>query len=391
MPREDQVRLARIRTLILVVLIACGCLPLFGISATYAAEAPIYLKKSPGIFTHPTMFGAKLGRLVITSNEPMYNPTILVTGMGGSYNIWLNGPLRWSEQNAWTMDARIQMNMLTVAYPYGLGGSVFIRAIKDKQPLLQGWSREQVTVSPFYVDIYLLNSNDYGGTSNPGIIANLNSTGAFFKLNSPYVFESLFNPHFTVGITNSLNQGPYVFPETGTPTQGQFIPIDEIVGQGTTPVINPSSYTDGEQDEDGFWYGDDIPQPVLYNFSFQDDSVYMDLDDAYGQVLEITTVHMQVINGITGQHYKQKVTFTVDGTSNSFELKPTDEEGPGIDFNLYFGPAFVDYGIPILWDGLNPGDNERRLYIGGIDEHQVNQRVSGGYHVTIIANITNAD
>lgn len=386
---ELRMGMIRFRFIMVVVFMLCACFPLLAVSATYTPESPIYLKKSPGIFTNATVFGAKLGRLTITSSAPMYNPTILVTGLTGGYNIVMIGPHRWSLQNQWTFEKEINMNLLTVSYPNGLGGSVFIRAIKDKQPLLQGWSGEQVTTSPFYVDIYLVNMNDYGGTSNTNIAANLNTDGGFFKLDSPYTFKYPFNPHFTVGITNTINQGPYVFPAAGNPTQGEFIPIDGVVGQGTTPVIDPSGYTSGDDEDEGFWYGDGYPQPVNYLFSLLHDSVSFALTDAYGSNKKvINTATMNVQNGAAGQLYSRNLIFTVAGTANSFQLKPVIGEGYGIDFDLYFGNGLVDYGIPTLWGNLTPGINSQSLSIGGIDENQVRQRSSGDYQATIIITIT---
>lgn len=385
-------RMVRFRRITLLLLIACSCFVLLGVDASYAAESPIYLQKSPGTFTHPSIFGAKLGRLTINSSTPMYNPTILITGVDSSYNVYLIGPLRWSETGTWNYTKEIQMNVLAVSYPEGLGGTAFIRAIKDKQPLLGGWSNQEVTTTPFYVDIYLVNANDYGGTTNTGLVSNLNSNGAFFKLDSPYTFKNLFNPHFTIGITDALDQGPYVFPEAGAPTQGQFIPIDGVVGQGTTPVVDPNGYTSGEGGNDGFWYGDQDPQPVSYLFSFLENSVSFDLSAAYGnKKKEINTARMEVVNGVVGGEYAQKVTFSTTGTTNSFQLKPVIGDGFGIDFTLYFGSGQVLYGTPILWDELAPAMNTRSLSIGNIDESQVLERVGGGYQVTICITITNND
>lgn len=386
-------RLIRIRVLAIILFTLTSSFPVMGsVIASYSPETAIYLQKSPGVFTHPNMFGAKLGRLTITSDEVMYNPTILVAGMSGGYNIWLVGPHRWDMHKDWVYDKRFQMNLLAVSYPNGLGNSVFIRALSGKQPLLNGWENVQVAVNPLIIDLYLVNCNDYGGTTNTDIAPNLDPTGGYIKLDSPFVFETPINYGFTVGITNTLGQGPWVFPEAGNPTQGQFIPIDGVVGQGSTPVIDPGSYTDGEPGEIGFWYGDGVPQPVFYNFWFDAPVVNFDLSDAYDtNMKEITKAYLQVVTDDSNCTYTQNIAFTTDDGSERFQLCPDFPGGAGIEFNLFFGTRHVDYGETIQWMNLVRGTNWKELYISGINANEVEQMVSGTYQVTIIANITNAD
>ena len=56
------------------------------------------------------------------------------------------------------------------------------------------------TANPFIVDIYLVNSNDRGGTTDPSQPSNLNTMDADFKLDSLYAFKyPPFAPHFTRG------------------------------------------------------------------------------------------------------------------------------------------------------------------------------------------------
>ena len=387
-------RFIRVQILSITILILFLNQSLMGsVLASYSPESAIVLQKCPGVFSHPNMFGAKLGRLTVTSDEVMYNPTILVAGMTGGYDIWLIGPYRWDSNNDWEYDKRIQMNLLAVSYPYGLGGGVFIRALSGKQPLLSGWNNEQVVANPFVVDLYLVNSNDNGGTTNTGITPNLNTNGGFFKLDSPFIFETPINYGFTVGITNTLAQGPWVFPASGDPTLGQFIPIDGVVGQGSTPVIDPGSYTDGEPGEViGFWYGDGVPQPVFYNFWFDAPVVNFDLSDAYDtNMKEITKAYLQVVTDDSNCTYTQNIAFTTDDGSERFQLCPDFPGGAGIEFNLFFGTRHVDYGETIQWMNLVRGTNWKELYISGINANEVEQMVSGTYQVTIIANITNAD
>ena len=384
------------RTLVMVLLLTTIMVALtaVNVTATYTPESPLYFQKSPGVFTHPTVYGTKLGRLTIVADGPIYNPTILISGIDASYNVVMIGPVRWSVENPWNYNFEVNMNVLAVSYPNGLGGPLAIRAIKDKQPLLGAWSNEQVTTSPFYVDIYLVNCNDRGFTTNPHQEANLNTTGVLFKSDSPFTFKYPFNPYYTVGVTDTISQGPYVFPETGNPTQGQFIPIDGVVGQATTPVVDPSGYTTPEDEGDGFWFGDNPPQTVNFLFSFQYDTFTFDITEAYGNDKKIINVaQMNVQNGVSGTTYKQYLTFTDTGSATTFQLKPDGVSGNHIDFNLYFGTSLIPipYGQAIEWTGLVPNMNYKDLKIGGIQELQVNQCVSGSYKDTITVNITAAD
>lgn len=386
-------RFIRVQILSITILILFLNQSLMGsVLASYSPESAIVLQKSPGVFSHPNMFGAKLGRLTITSDEVMYNPTILVSGLSGNYNIWLIGPHRWDIHNKWDYEKRIQMNLLAVSYPNGLGGSVYIRALNRKQPLLNGDNNVQVEKSPFVVDLYLVNSNDYGGTSNTGIAPNLNVSGGFFKIDSPFVFETPIDYSFTVGITDTLEQGPWVFPDSGEPTQGQFIPIDGAVGQGSTSVINPGSYTDGEPQDVGFWYGTGTPQQVYYNIWFEDASVTFELCNAdYDDWAELTNVYIEVINGKPHKKYKVNIAFTTDDNSGVFQLLPDFIGGGGIPFELTLDNSPVVYGENIEWRVLGEDVDQKSLCIGGIEASLVDQLVSGVYQVTIVVNITDAD
>ncbi|MFA7129244.1 MAG: hypothetical protein WC136_08755 [Sphaerochaeta sp.] len=381
-----------IRVLVTLILMFSLSYSILGVSATYVPEPAIVLKKKPGVFSHPNMFGAKLGRLTITSDEVMYNPTIMVTGLSGSYDIYLIGPHRWDKHNDWDYDKKIQMNLLAVSYTDGTDGSAFIRALNGKQPLLDGEDNVQVDESPFVVDLYLVNSNDHGGTTDTGMAPNLNTNGGFFKLDSPFVFETPIDFRFTVGITDTLGQGPWVFPASGEPTQGQFIPIDGAVGQGSTSVINPGSYTDGEPQDVGFWYGTGTPQQVYFNLYFENPSVTFDLCDAYdGYWKELTDVCIEVGNGKPHKKYKLNIAFTTDDNSGEFQLLPDFIGGTGIPFELMLDEGPVAYGDNIEWRVSGQGLNRKSLFIGGIDASLIDQLVSGVYQVTIFVNITNAD
>ncbi len=368
------------------------------ITATYTPHTPIQLEMSPGIFTDPHMFGTRLGRLEITSTQPIYNPTMLITGVPSSYNVVLVGPHRWHPSNAFDMEKEINMNVLTVSYPNGPGGSVYIMAVKDRQPLFKNYSGVEVTANPFIVDIYLVNSNDHGGTTSPNIQPNLNTSGGEFKLDSHYAFKDPpFAPHFTIGVTDKKDQHGSMFTPTGEPEDGQFIPINNNVGQGTTPVVDPSGViTDPDDDSPGFWYGDITPdpEPVLFFFSFVTDTVSFDINDAYGtKRKEINTANMEVVHGVAGQTYTQKITFTDSGSATNFQLKSSNNSGDTIDFGLFWGSSnnSVPYGVPIDWEDLTPGINTKNLWIGDIDENSVAPLVSGIYVDTIIVNITAAD
>lgn len=376
----------------LLIVLVLATLPLglgAAITATYVLESPIYFSTAPGAYTHPTSFGAKLGRMTVYHTQPLYNPTIISTGLTNGFNVTMKGPFTW-DPPTYNYDFQFNMNVVAVSYPNGLGGGGVVTApLSDRRPLLANWSNEQVTVNPFIVDFYLINSN----ASDPTQPSNL-GTGANgqFKEKGSYTFVSPvpFNPHFSLAVTNNLSDDVGSFPiGVGPPySVGSLVAIEGDDSYAVTPVYDTGGTT--AEGGNGFYYGDPIPQPVNFLFSFLENTVSFTLSEAYGNNNKVTinTAQMQVQNGVSGTTYTQKLTFTDSTNAAAFQLSPTSGSGTPIDFKLYFGGVEMTKGSPHNWTGLVPGMNTKILQVGGINATLAEQRVSGAYSDTITVNIT---
>jgi len=383
--------------LVALILVALP-LGLWGaVTATYTPEIPIYFTKSPGVFTQPTIIGAKIGTITMVSEGPIYNPGLMTIGefsgnipMYAYHRNWDGVPYTKKSFNFY---------FVVVAYPYGRGGSMIISTPHEtKWPIAGATTGVTINVSPFYVDLYIINSNP-SNVSNPSSVVGYVPLPEDLEPGSSITFVNPFNPYFTVGVGSDSTNGVYNYAQGpgGSLTQGtengSYVPIDGVSGADSTPLVDEGSFTSGENQDDGFWFGDNPPKPLNFLFSFLHNTVNFDLSDAYEgkSDLYLNTARMVVENGVTGTTYKQKITFTDIWGGPTFQLKP-DQDSDGIDFNLVFGSKPVNYGDGDDWENLVPGpNNEKILYIKGIKPSQVNQRVSGEYTDTIIVNITAAD
>jgi hypothetical protein len=369
-------------------------------TATYVPESPIYLQMSPGVFSHPYSFGAKLGRMTVYHEGPIYNPTILASGLSG-YTVNLKGPFKWWQGAAWDYNFIINMNVLAVAYPNGLGGNVRVTALSGRQHLLEKSKNEQVTVNPFIVDLYLVNTQSSGGIqTNPALEPTLNTTGGMFKIDSPYTFVSPFNPHFTFVGTNDLGTDIGNFTEglPPDPQHGYIIEINSEDTFDTTPIVDQGGFTAGEGEGDGFWHGDEPPLPLAFFFEMDSGDVSFNIANAFGENARtyVNKAKMTVENGENNTTYAKKITFTDTNGTNAFMLNPVQGSGTGLEFRLFLGSSAqnnveMNYGVAHTWTGLVDGLNEKNLYVGGIDADTATLRYSGEYRDTIIVNITNAD
>jgi len=372
-----------------LIVLVLSALPLglgAAITATYVLESPIYFSKAPGAFTHPTTFGAKLGRMTVYHTQPLYNPTILTTGLNGP-TVTMKGPFTWYLPNGFNDNYQFSMNVVAVAY-YDNGG-VRSTTLSGRQHLLPTSKNQQVTVNPFIVDFYLVNTNVTDPTQPSSLDTGKNG---IFKEKGSYTFVSPvpFNPHFSLAVTNNLSDDIGSFPiGVGPPYSiGSLVAIEGDDSYAVTPVYDTGGTT--AENGDGFYYGDPIPQPVNFLFSFLENTVSFTLSEAYGNNNKVTinTAQMQVQNGVSGTTYTQKLTFTDSTNAAAFQLSPTSGSGTPIDFKLYFGGVEMTKGSPHNWTGLVPGMNTKILQVGGINATLAEQRVSGAYSDTITVNIT---
>jgi glycogen synthase len=82
------------------------------------------------------------------------------------------------------------------------------------------------------------------------------------------------------------------------------------------------------------------------------------------------------------------LTFTDTSTATSFQLFPSIGSASPIDYQLYLDNDPITKGTPFLWQNINPGLNAKDLMIGGINESDVINKVSGTYSGTITVTIS---
>lgn len=358
------------------------------ITASYTPVSPIYLDTAPGVFTHPSVIGAQLGRFSISApNGKIYTPSFVNTGEVGD-TINLTGLYKTWDGGAYTTRTNLAFKVISVAYPYGLGGTPVLQTIYGGRWPIIDWNAVTVTANPFYVDLYLVNTNSL----NPNSAATLGTNGLYYRLDTPYTFTTTFNPVFSLAVADNATTdlGTYApgNGETITPA-GDYVATNGVSGPDVTPILDGNSTTTPEGD--GFYYGDGPVLPVFL-FSFLESSASFSLEAAYGpNKITINQARFQVANAAAGQTYTKRLTFTDTSAAPAFQLFPTEGAGTPISYQLYLGNDPITKGTPFDWTGLVGDLNSRDLRIGGINEAEVANKVSGTYAGTITVNITNPD
>jgi hypothetical protein len=360
------------------------------VTATYLRESAITLDISPGPFTHPTVLGAKLGTFVITStNGEIYSPSLVNIGeasgqipLTGLMKNWADGPFVLNTNDFY---------IISVAYPNGLGSEPVLQVLYNNVIPIISWNSNTVYANPFYVELYLVNTNSTNRNAQSGW-----RPASYFKLDSPYSLPVGFNPRFSVAVADSpnTNVGTYT---TGSgsvkESQGSYVTTDGSSGPDNTQILDPGSYTNPDDpDTPGFYYGE-VPVTESFFIDFLIPESNFELSDAYGSNrVTINEARIEVMNGTQGTNYTQLFTFTDQSQASSFQLFPSAGSGSPIDFNLYLENDLIEKGTAYTWSGLQPGIlNTRNIRIGGISETEVMNRVSGTYTDTITVTITNPD
>lgn len=370
------------------------------VQASYVPEPYLYLQQSPGAFTSPTMVGAKLGRLTVEfTGGPIFNPGVQTSGQGGYGNIIISGMLSNYPGGTKYYNTYIPMNVVTVAYPYGLSGTPYVHTMYgSRQALLIDEKETQVSISPFIVDFYLLNTNAGNGQYSTTFESNLGTGQKDFDFTTQYTFNNPFNPTYALGLTKTFGGGLWQIPTSGDPVNQDafFVEIDGVAGSGTTPFVGSGGLNDhagNSNDQTGFWNGTEIPTQYdpYFEILFQDKTVTFDLSKAYGNNKEsINTVEIIVNDGDPAETYEVEIAFSDSSNENKFQLKHPDANS-NIDFQLFIEGRTeeIPYNTPIPWENLVPfpNENKRTLSIGGINATHVQQRLSGSYTDTIYVNI----
>ncbi|MBN2884268.1 MAG: hypothetical protein JXN10_12120, partial [Clostridia bacterium] len=150
------------------------------VTATYLSESAITLDISPGPFTHPTVLGAKLGTFVITSTTgEIYSPSLVNIGeasdqipLTGLMKDWADGPFELNTNDFY---------IISVAYPNGFGSEPVLQVLYDNLRPIISWQSNTVYANPFYVELYLVNTNSTNRNAQSGW-----RPASYFKLDSPF-------------------------------------------------------------------------------------------------------------------------------------------------------------------------------------------------------------
>ena len=381
-------RLARLVCVILMLLFIPTIL--FGaITAVYTPEPYIVLQVQPGPYTSDTVLGAKLGTLIATTTDgdKIHSPV-----WGTINEVWggvtLTGPMSLVPNGPFIDNSTDIFYIMSVAYPEGYPGTPTIRRLQGTyEPIIQ-MSSYTVNVNPFRVELWLVNTHQ----TKPDATVVLRPASCF-QLNAVYTLPADFNPIFSFITANdaSTNVGT-MMNVSGTPnSRGSYVSVNGQSGPNSTPIVDPTSYTDpNNPGSPGITYGDP-PQMVSYSVSLINQSISFNLTDAIGaKRKDVNTMMITVSNGKSGVNYTQEVIFRDSSTSNDFRLLP-EVSGPSpIAFSLFFDTTPVIKGTPVLWDTLQNGSNNTKtIRIGGIDEIAIQSLASGTYSDTISVEIRN--
>ncbi|ADY13001.1 hypothetical protein [Sphaerochaeta globosa] len=374
--------------LILVVLLSSVVFPhLFAaVVATYVPESQITLEIAPGPFTSDTVLGAKLGTFIITSTTgEIYTPSLVNIGEA-SDGIQVTGLMK-DYQNGPFVQNTNTFYIISAAYPSGLGGEPVLQTLYNNLWPIIDWDSNTITQSVFYVEMYLVNTNKTNRNAQ-----SLWRKAQFFKLDSPYLLPSGFNPRFSVAVAmdEDTNLGSYTNDDgTVNEVEGDYVVTDSVDGPDSTPIIGSGGYTNPDDPgSPGFYYGD-VPLFPTFYFNFFEPEVSFSLESAFGSgKVTVNQAIIQVDNGVAGDTYTKNLTFTDTSTATSFQLFPSIGSASPIDYQLYLDNDPITKGTPFLWQNINPGLNAKDLMIGGINESDVINKVSGTYSGTITVTIS---
>lgn len=374
--------------IILTLLLASGLFSCVfaAVTATYIPEAQITLEISPGPFTSDTVLGAKLGTFVITSTTgEIYTPSLVNIGEA-SDGIQVTGLMKDYQSGPFVQNTNT-FYIISVAYPYGLGGEPVLQTLYNNLWPIIEWDSNTIYQPILYVEMYLVNTNKTNRNAQ-----SLWRKAQFFKLDSPYLLPSGFNPRFSVAVAvdEDINLGSYT-NEDGSVDEGEgdYVVTDSVDGPDSTPIIGTGGYTNPEDPSSpGFYYGD-VPLLPTFYFNFFEPEVSFTLESAFGSgKVTVNQAIIQLDNGVAGVTYTRNLTFTDTSTAPNFQLFPVIGSASPIDYQLYLNNDPITKGTPFSWQNINPGMNTKDLMIGGINEADVSSKVSGTYSGTITVTIT---
>lgn len=355
------------------------------VTAQYFPENSITLEKAVGPFTSSTVLGAKLGTFYVTSSTgKIYSPS-LIGIQEASGAITITGLMRNYATDNFVQRTQ-DFYIISAAYPNGFPGTpVLFVLYNDVRPLVS-WDQNTVSVSPFVVELYLVNHNT---ASINHVVAYRPSS--YFSLGTPYALPSGFNPQFSIATAENgtVNVGSYTNGGVVDQTLGSYVTTNSIGGADNTPIMGPGAYTDPDNPgSPGFFYGD-VPVVPSFLFNFSTDQASFPLSDAYGGFrVVVTQATLTVVNGVQNVKYKMNLLFSDQSTATSFQLFPLQGGDDAINYSLYLGGELITKNTTFLWKDLVSGPNVKDLSIGGISQSVVSSYVGDTYKGTITVNIS---
>jgi len=357
------------------------------VTATYTPETNVYFSLSPGPFTSPTVIGSKIGTLVITSDSgagTIYTPGFL--NITGVTNITMTGQYReeFNEYNPFYTKTNLLFGLVVVSYPNGVGSKPVLQPLYGNTtwPIIS--QKVVVAVNPLVVEIYLVNTN----SDNPKVKATLGTDGQHYKLDSTYAINGAFSPAFTLAVAQDANTnfGWYSGDMEG---KGEYISVNGNNAEASTSFVGTGIYSDSSNN--GMIYGDKVEEPTPeLSFYFADTASMFSIAQAIGSNKAVVTqANITLTNGVSGQTYTQKMTFTDNAASTTaFQLTPDRGTGTALDFDLYLGNDQLTKGVSYYWTGITNGINMKDLKVGGIDATAAANGASGTYRDTITVSFT---
>lgn len=359
------------------------------VTAQYFPESSITLEVAVGPFTSSTVLGAKLGTFNIEStNGEIYSPSLVCIGEA-SGAIPISGLMKGDAAGPFVPGTQ-DFYIISAAYKDGFPGTPVLQVLYDNLRPLIAWEANTVTVTPFVVELYLVNHNTESTAATVGY-----RPASYFSLGTPYTLPSNFNPKFSIGVADSgtTNVGTYTNHDgTVKQNKGSYVANGSDDGPDNTPIIGPGAYTDPDHPgSPGFFYGDD-PAVPSFLFNFMDSQVSFPLGSACSPgKATVTKAIITVVHGVANNTYEQILSFSDQSDSDEFQLFPVHGSGYPISYHLYLDDEEVEKDDDFEWEGLTPGPNEKLLKIGGIDGDEVSSYVSDTYQGTISVTISTPD
>ncbi|MGE4454288.1 MAG: hypothetical protein AB7D92_07100 [Sphaerochaeta sp.] len=356
------------------------------VTAYYSGESPISFDIAPGPFTHPSVLGAKLGTFTVTSSTgELYSPSLVNIGeasgkilVAGLMKEWDAGPYEMASNDFY---------IIAAAYPDGLGSNPILHVLYNNVIPLITWDKNTVYADPFYVELYLVNTNSTNPYSQSGW-----RPAEYFKEDTPYQLPAGFNPRFSVAVAENpnTNVGTYTKNDGSVKDSlGDYVPSNTGSGPDNTPILDPRNFNPENPSVPEFYYGDSPLLPSFF-FAFETTQASFSLASAISSPQVINQAKITVINGEENTEYEQVLTFTDSSpTYPDFRLLAESGGAQAIDFQLYLDNELISKGVSTPWDGLLPGENTKDLKIGGISESAVALLPSGTYSTTIYVEISN--